>query len=452
MLPLSGVLGRLHLGDLLEWLNLTRASGRLSLASADVVRTFDVVRGHVAFASSSRAAERLASWLLRKERAPRQALMRALATSQVEGLPFTEVAMRTAFIDQETLREAGRALATALASRVLREPSVTFHFDPSWPVGGRLHVDLELECSSLIMQAAYVVDTLPPPDAATSATPASLEPEAIEALFWRVAEDLEGELLEASSLAAAHRAFLSAGELLQRWATQGPPLLPVSRGDADRIRARLAAGTEPTIEDSATLAWDLLSLVNGLDAPGFERSSSLPEAWRSAGDDAALFVRLLVENPRWRRERHGDSDESLRRAVRARAAAGARLAHAVGLDEPIARAAAALPVVLFELVATALMATPLVSAALRRAALQRLLPIVGRAAAAAAGLPEVLVAALGGEPGDHPGARLASLAARAAGEAGLGVVPGSAPATTDRKLASTMRAARRAAEKAAQEG
>jgi hypothetical protein len=453
VLPLSGVLDRLHLGDLLEWLNLTRASGRLSLASPDVVRTFDVVHGHVAFASSSRAAERLASWLLRKGYAPRQALLRALATSQIQGLPFTDVVMRTAFVEQGTLRDAGRALATALASRVLRETRVSFRFDPGWPVSEHLHVDLELECSKLIMQAAYVVDTLPPPDAMAIAPPTSLEPEAIETLFWSVTEDLEGELLEAGALAASHRALLSVGEVLQRWVTHGPPLLPLSLADIERIRGRLAAGEAVTIEDSPTFTWDLLSLVNGLDAPGFQHSSSLREAWLSAGEDAPRVARLLIETDRWIREWRSDSDESLRRAARARVAAGGRLARAVGLDEDTARAAAVLPVVLLELVATALMATPLSSGALRRAALQRLLPVLGRAAGAAAGLPEVLIAALTGEPVGQPGARLAALAALAAGDAGLGVVPGGImPASTERRLASTMRAARRAAEKAAEQG
>ena len=88
MLVLSGALDRLHLGDLLEWLHLTKATGRLLLSSSSVTRAFDIVRGKVAFASSSRASERLGSWLLRKGLASRGALLRTLPISQTRGAPF----------------------------------------------------------------------------------------------------------------------------------------------------------------------------------------------------------------------------------------------------------------------------------------------------------------------------------------------------------------------------
>ena len=126
MLVLSGTLDRLHLGDLLEWLHLTKATGRLKLSSPSVTRSFDMLRGMVGFASSSRASERMASWLLRKGLASRGALLRALAVSQTRGEAFTEVAERDAGVTRVTMIEAGRSLATALASRVMREDRVGF--------------------------------------------------------------------------------------------------------------------------------------------------------------------------------------------------------------------------------------------------------------------------------------------------------------------------------------
>ena len=449
MLTLSGTLDRLHLGDLLEWLQLTRATGRLLLSAGSVTRSLEVSKGKVAFASSSRASERLASWLLRKGLVPRRALVRALAISQTRGELFTVVVEREAGVTHETLFEAGRALATALAARLLREDKVLFSFDAGFPVEDRLHIDLDLECRNLMMQAAYRADTLPPADTSHESPHTTLDPDTLERLFWRITADLEGEAVDAAALVEAHRTFLAVGALLHRWVTQGPPLLPLGPGDVERVQRRLAAGEAVALEDSATLGWDMLSLVNGLDAPGFTRATSASDAWLMAGDDGPELVRLIVENSRWRRERHGESDDALHRAALARGAAGRRLASVVGLREETAATAAALPVVLLELVATALASAPLASPAMQRCALHHLLPLVGQAAGQAAGLPDVLLAAVASSPADHVAMRLARLVDLAAGELGQLPPSGDADAGVDAAAAAAVAEARAAVEEIA---
>ena len=453
MLVLSGALDRLHLGDLLEWLHLTKASGRLTLSSASTTRAFDIVRGRVAFASSSRAAERLGSWLLRKGLASRGALLRALAISQTRGEPFTEVAEREAGVAHASMVEAGRSLATALASRIMREDRVSFRFDPAWPVTAHLHVDLQLQCSKLMMQAAYTVDTRPPGEAPRGVKATTLDPETVEALFWSVVEGLDDDPVGGPELADAHRTMLAVGDLLCRWVTQGPPLLPLSEGDAALVERRIAARRTVLLEDSATLAWNMLSLVNGLDAPGLLRASSATQAWEMAGNDASLLVGLLLENPRWRRETANGSEATLRRVCRSRAAAARILGAVVGIEVETAATAVSLQVVLLELVATTLSARPLANGAMQRAALRAVLPLVGQAAGSAAGLPDVLLAALSGAPRGHPGAQLSGLVALATEEGGDGVYPGGEPlGTSDPQVAAAIATARRAAERAAGAG
>ena len=450
MLVLSGALDRLHLGDLLEWLHLTKATGRLLLSSSSVTRAFDIVRGKVAFASSSRASERLGSWLLRKGLASRGALLRALAISQTRGEPFTEVAEREAGVAHTTMIEAGRSLATALASRIMREDRVTFRFDPTWPVTEHLHVDLQLQCSKLMMQAAYTVDTRPPGEVGRIAQATTLDPDTVEQLFWRIVEGLDEDPVDGPEFADAHRTLLAVGDLLHRWVTQGPPLLPLSESDAGVIERRLEAGRPVLLEDSATLAWDLLSLVNGLDAPGLARASSSTQAWEMAGTDAPLLVGLLLHNSRWRRDTANGSEATLRRVCRSRTAAARILGAVAGIDVETAATAVALQVVLLELVATALAASPLANAAMQRAALRQVLPLVGQAAGVAAGLPDILLAALAGAPNGHPGAQLAGLVALATEDAGVSVYPGGTVAETlDPRVAGAVAAARRAAERAA---
>lgn len=446
---LSGSLDRLFLSDLFEWLALTRATGRLMLSAGPVTRSFDVVGGKVAFVSSSRAAERFASWLLRKQLAPRDALLMALATSQTRGESFTVVVERDAGVSRETLTEAARSLATALVSRLLREERVIFRFDPAWPVTANLHINLELEFSKLIMQAAYTVDTQPPRVEPPAPALDALNGEALEGLFWRVVEGLEGEMVEAPAVAVAHRTFVAVGEVLHRWVTVGPPLLPIGPADVERVRACLAEGRPVSLEDSPTMVWDLLCLVNSLDAPGFSRAGSASEAWLMAGANAAGIVSLVLESPRWRRPSRGEADTTLRRAALARGAAGLCLGEAVGLAGDVAATAAALPVVLLEIVATALASAQLASPAMQQGALRELLPIVGRTAATAAGLPEVLVAALTGSPPEHPGARVVALAAAAAGDAGIALAEPVPVAESSVSLNEAMNAARQAVARAA---
>jgi hypothetical protein len=449
MLTLSGTLGRLYLGDLLEWLHLTHATGRLLLSAGEVTRAFDMNRGKVAFVASSRASERLGSWLLRKGVAPRDVLMRSLVLSQTKGELFTAVLKRDAGIDPAKLAEAGRSLATTLASRVLREEQVIFTFDPTWPVAERNEVDLDLDCRNLIMQAAYRVDTKPAARQSHITPHTTLDPNTLEALFWHITTELEGELLEATAVAESHRAFLAVGDLLHRWVAQGPPLLPVGPADADRILRRLKAGKKPRLEDSPTLVWNLLSLVNGLDAPGQARATSAEEAWEMAGENAKTFVHFILDNPRWHREQKSANDPALRRAALTRIAAARKLAEVVGLEEDTAATAAALPMVVLELVATALASSPLASPAMQRCALQHLLPLVGQAASTAAGMPEVLLAALTSSPSKHPAARLTGLVGLVAGDLmSTAESQEDLSSSLDPALATALSAARKAAEKA----
>ena len=450
MLTISGTLGRLYLGDLLEWLHLTHATGRLYLTAGDVTRTFDLYCGRVAFASSSRASERLGSWLLSRGVAPRESLLRALVHSQTAAELFTVVLEREVHITHDDLVDAGRVLATALVSRVLREEQVFFRFDPTQPIAERKHVDLEMDCRNLVMQAAYRADTHPPGERTTAVPYTTLDPNTVELLFWHVVAELHGELIDGTALADAHRTFAAVGDLLSRWVVQGLPLLPVGPDDAARVVRRLESGRPVRLGDSPVLAWNLLCLVNGLDSPGVARAAGADEAWALAGGDAPEWVRMILQNPRWRRESRGATDDAIRRATHARVAAARKLADAVGLSEDVATTCGALPMVLLELVATGLGASSMAGPALQRSAIRHILPLVGQAAAMAAGMPEVVLAALSSSPARHPGARLSRLVGLAAGELIEASEPeGEQVPSSDRTVAAALSAARKAAARAA---
>jgi hypothetical protein len=87
---------------------------------------------------------------------------------------------------------------------------------------------------------------------------------------------------------------------------------------------------------------------------------------------------------------------------------------------------------------------------MQRCALHHLLPLVGQSAGTAAGMPEVLLAALTSSPAKHPAARLTRLVGLAAGElVGTGESQEDLLATAGTAVASALAAARKAASKAA---
>ena len=62
---IRGNLDRLHLGDLLHWLELGGQTGRLSLSDEVGERRLDFLHGRIVYVSSTVPEERLATWLAR---------------------------------------------------------------------------------------------------------------------------------------------------------------------------------------------------------------------------------------------------------------------------------------------------------------------------------------------------------------------------------------------------
>jgi hypothetical protein len=87
---------------------------------------------------------------------------------------------------------------------------------------------------------------------------------------------------------------------------------------------------------------------------------------------------------------------------------------------------------------------------LQGCAIRHLLPLVGQAAGMAAGMPEVLLAALSSSPARHPGARLSRLVGLAAGELiALNECEDQPALDADPTLTTALAAARKAAVRAA---
>ena len=112
---IQGNLDRLHLGDLLQWLQLGRLNGRLTLLGRQSKRHLDFLDGNIVYVSSSVPQERLASWLANEGLLPVEQLRRLLGLSLLRRTLFTNLLIDRGGFSVDGLRGS----LTRLASRAL---------------------------------------------------------------------------------------------------------------------------------------------------------------------------------------------------------------------------------------------------------------------------------------------------------------------------------------------
>jgi hypothetical protein len=151
---IQGNLDRLHLGDLLQWLQLGRLNGRLTLIGRQSKRHLDFLDGQIVYVSSSVPQERLASWLATEGLLPVSQLRRLLGVSLLRRTLFTNLLVDRGGFSPEGLRRSLTRLAETITSRVLATGEVRFVFDPKYPVASLLGLTLRVEPNTLVLEAA----------------------------------------------------------------------------------------------------------------------------------------------------------------------------------------------------------------------------------------------------------------------------------------------------------
>lgn len=386
---IQGQLERLHLGDLLQWLQLGELTGRLRLTASGVDRHLDLLGGRVVFVSSTDPAERLGTWLAAEELLPPDRIRGLLGASMLRRQRFTELLVEHGPVERSALHASLARLAEAVVLRVLGAPSVRFALDPAYPVGELLGVDLALDPTSLVMEASRRVDDREPAIEDPGAPLLPFTGEAFEDLFWSLVaeavppdEPVDGHRL--TELRALLRTIVGT---LSEWLASSPGLVPIPTGQAAWIAER-AGHPGPAIDCTGLphATWNQMVLAHAVRSDGLTRPIGLSELSKVAAE-LDLWLEM-TGSERWRRP-HADRLDTLTTNV---AETWARGAAAAGLelevDSDLVSLAIHLLVVPVDLVLWVLGTVPVPHRALRRTLVQRLPERLGLGLARLADLPD----------------------------------------------------------------
>ena len=388
---IHGELASLHLGDLLQWLQLGGLSGRLTLLGTGGERRLDFLDGRVVFVSSLVPSERLGSWLAAQGVLPVDILRRALAISLFRRHLYTEVLVEAGAIDSDTLVEAIRRLATTITTRILLTSAQSFTFDPTFPVQDLLALDLELDPNQLLLEAARRTDEGDDDAGERPDTEFPFRGEAFEDFFWELVQHgiSADDGMDGGELKRIRSGVGDVVGVLSQWAATSPGLVPVPALQAARVAETLQEATGLPFFGNPHTVWNQMAIVCGVRSPGEAVPFSLAEL--SSDVCVRTVCEEMANSEAWRRpdvdRLDGLTSDTARRWARLASAAAAHL----GVVREEATLAAHLLVVPTDLVLWALTMVPVPHAGIRRALLERLPRRLGTILAIRAGFPPNIV-------------------------------------------------------------
>ncbi len=369
---IEGSLDRLHFGDLLQWFQMGGVSGRLTMTNPRGDRRLDFREGRVCYVSSTVPQERLASWLAARDLVSRGELRRLLALSMVRRTLFSDLLTDEGGVDPSDLREGLTDLAEAITGRILLSPEVTFEFDPEHPVLDVLGLNLNVEPSHLLLEAARRSDEDDLPEYFGDAAALPLTGDAFENLFWELirggvsADDgLQGE-----QLSALHELVRDIVGTLSHWLESNPGLVPMPVDQVSKFRTAGAGGESVYLPGLPHAVWNQMVFARSV----CNRENHGPQTLAEIEESAAVLDlwQDLAEASFLSRPDAGKLDELIRHVATIWSRSAAAAAPHLGVDPGMAALAVHLLMVPTDLVLWVLTTLPLPHQNLRKALLQHL--------------------------------------------------------------------------------
>ena len=405
---LSGRIESFDLIDLIQWLEVRRVSGRLSLTRGADRKTIDWKEGDIVYVSGGRDADRLGYSLLRSRAVPVSGLYSALAENLAAGKKLTYILLEKDLIARDRLASIVEALAKRLLREVLTWRRGRFDFDPDFATEDVFQIHLKIKGQVIAFEAVKEID-----DTARTARAAVEEeegetweqkfrPESLEEAFWEIRSGLEDESDVAKEKDRFFRFRGFANALHARLA--GPvTFLPIYE-DSARYAADLLQGAEgPEAEEKLLglvrldpfLKLNLLLLSNSLAVTGIRRVATAPEAVRRIGSAAfRAFIECLTSPGSARLSTADPVARLLRRASLAAALSAGPAASDDAVPPDEVHAAALLHAVPYADLLGAVESAPLPAGSFRAAALEYFRPAVAAIRSDAWRLPASLAAVL----------------------------------------------------------
>lgn len=371
-LVIRGELDRLHLGDLLQWLQMGGLSGRLTLGGAGRERRLDFVDGRVVFVSSQVPEERLASWLAAHELVSSRDLRAAVANSLFRRVLLTDLLLKGGHITNAGLRSAVNRLAQSITASALQAGHMAFTFDPAFPVRDLLGLDLGLEPNQLLLEAARRTDEGPQEAVESEALELPFVGAAFEQFFWELlTEAIPSDAGAGGDELARCRALVRdvLGTLAQ-WLSTSPGLVPLPADQATAIAEQLGESDQPSLSGHPHAAWNAMVVACAVPDSDLPVPATLAELERAAGE-IGLWSEMACGQT-WHRPHAGRIDELTSSVAANWSQLAGAAAPALGLEPGAAELAAHLLVVPTDLVLWVLATVPIPRNELRLTLLRRL--------------------------------------------------------------------------------
>jgi hypothetical protein len=403
---IQGNLDRLHLGDLLQWLQLGRLNGRLTLIGRQSKRHLDFLDGQIVYVSSSVPQERLASWLATEGLLPVSQLRRLLGVSLLRRTLFTNLLVDRGGFSPEGLRRSLTRLAETITSRVLATGEVRFVFDPKYPVASLLGLALRVEPNTLVLEAARRTDENGHDTPPEEFFPTEFSGEAFDVFFWDLIRNgiSDGERVDGEEMVQIQTAIRNILGVLADWLTSSPGLVPLPTSQASRVSQRLGQREPFDLEGLPHAVWNQMVLACCIRSPHLEPPETLPELAQVAGE--LDLWQEMVDNETWLRPTARRIDELVEESAVSWSAAATAAAPHCGVPPGAARLAAHLVTVPTDLVLWVLSTLPVSHPHLQRTLVRELPRRLGRSLAYMADFPPAIRQLFEGSLVTHLGACL----------------------------------------------
>ncbi len=399
MSRLTGLLEVFGFADLLQWMELNRRTGRLTLEYGRDRRILDWREGQIVYVSGSQPRHRLGVHLLRSGALPAATLYELLARNFTSQENLTRLILEAGHDTLDGLSLRVEELARKLLFETFEWREARFEYDPDFRVQPILRIGLSLRGQALAFEGVKTLDDNTRkkrrPTAAASASPPTLpfDPSETDERFWEILERI-GTPIHPEEARLAHRQLLEFTGRLRERVARHVVMHPLHEDTAELLLQVLrkspvdVSAVIPVAALDPYLTLDLLILANALSVDRDNSVGTAPDAIHRVGARAVTVLIDRLSGPDFARVSEGDKPSSvLRRAAVAAAVAAGRYAERYSITRERGYTLGLLHTIAYSEMLEILREIEFPSGPFRAAALEAFRPAMGAALAENWGLP-----------------------------------------------------------------